>query len=325
MIFLDRESLSWGDNWRSSIDNTLTMSSFFIPVISPRYFKRPECRRELLDYHRQATARGNTKYLLPLNYASVVNFSGDNPDELIALTARTQYVDWTRLRLMDERSEEYRTGVNQLARRLVELQNEIEERERAAEAANPGSGGDQSIGLIDALDKVGELLPHWLNAVESDPVKIAQHDAIMRAYAEKRSRARPNQLLAIRHREATDLLEIAKDALALAEAYLSSTIELNPFVTALVRGVRASPESAEVLTPLRDAVLEAKQAIDAWAASPPSPVASGTWRKEAHLGRTFKDLADTHEKSENVRIEANQIVMTWFNEIEAATPSPVGH
>src|SRR3712207_1805690 len=49
-IFVDRTSIAWGEEWRARIDAALTSTTFFIPIISPRYFQRAECRRELLDF-----------------------------------------------------------------------------------------------------------------------------------------------------------------------------------------------------------------------------------------------------------------------------------
>jgi hypothetical protein len=46
-LFLDRDDLHWGDQWRHKIDAALSNVAFFVPVITPRYFASAECRREL--------------------------------------------------------------------------------------------------------------------------------------------------------------------------------------------------------------------------------------------------------------------------------------
>ncbi|MBD8468206.1 toll/interleukin-1 receptor domain-containing protein [Plantibacter sp. CFBP 8798] len=314
-MFVDRDDLAWGNQWRETIDGALSMSSFFIPVLSPRYFKRPECRRELLDFYAQAESRGVSKLLLPLNYVSVPAFGPEHSDELVALTARTQYVDWTSLRLQDPSTTDYRLSINRLAQRLVELQEEVRQIELEAEAAGSPEEATPT-GLLDALAKVDSLLPSWLAAVEKDPIKIAQHEAINLAYQRKRVRARnQQQQLALLHREATDLLPIARDALDLATIYSASTIDLHPHVTSLLRAVRVAPDFSDVLGPLMEAVSEAKLAIDGSELQPGQMKSADAWRERAHLGRTFRDLAETHEKSEKLRSEANEIVLSWHDQL----------
>src|SRR6266496_3910684 len=52
-LFLDTDSLEWGDEWRPKVDASLSSVAFFIPVLTPRYFQSVECRRELNFLTRQ--------------------------------------------------------------------------------------------------------------------------------------------------------------------------------------------------------------------------------------------------------------------------------
>jgi hypothetical protein len=49
-LFVDRESLAWGDAWRERIDVAIAGTTFFIPILTPRYFESSECRHELLKF-----------------------------------------------------------------------------------------------------------------------------------------------------------------------------------------------------------------------------------------------------------------------------------
>lgn len=51
-LFLDRDAIKWGDDWKNKVDSSLASVAFFIPVLTPRYFKSPECRRELQFFAR---------------------------------------------------------------------------------------------------------------------------------------------------------------------------------------------------------------------------------------------------------------------------------
>ena len=55
-LFIDHDSIAWGNEWRQRINYALAKPTFFIPIITPRYFTRPECRRELLALLRKRKA-----------------------------------------------------------------------------------------------------------------------------------------------------------------------------------------------------------------------------------------------------------------------------
>jgi hypothetical protein len=43
-LFLDKNSLEWGEQWKKKVDEGLGSVAFFIAVITPRYFMSAECR-----------------------------------------------------------------------------------------------------------------------------------------------------------------------------------------------------------------------------------------------------------------------------------------
>lgn len=36
-LFLDRDAIKWGEDWRDKIDSNLASVAFFVPVMTPRY------------------------------------------------------------------------------------------------------------------------------------------------------------------------------------------------------------------------------------------------------------------------------------------------
>ena len=55
-IFQDRNDIRWGENWRESIERSLNGVTFLIPILTPSFFKRQECRWEIslfLDREKQ--------------------------------------------------------------------------------------------------------------------------------------------------------------------------------------------------------------------------------------------------------------------------------
>lgn len=116
-LFLDRDDIAWGEDWRNKIDESLSSVGFFIAILTPRYFKSAECRRELQRFARRAENLGIKELVLPLLYVDVSSLHEDAPDDpLVVLVKTFQWVDWRELRFSDIDSGEYRRGVARLAR-----------------------------------------------------------------------------------------------------------------------------------------------------------------------------------------------------------------
>ena len=81
--------------------------------MTPRYFKSPECRRELNQFLQGALRMNRSELLLPLHYVDVPELSGENvsEDKLINQLRSFQWFDWREIRLTNIDSEKYRRGV----------------------------------------------------------------------------------------------------------------------------------------------------------------------------------------------------------------------
>lgn len=168
-LFLDRDSLSWGEIWREKIDGALGSVAFFIPVLTPRYFMSPECRRELQYFARKATSLGMKELVLPLHYVEVPALRQDDPkDDLVKLIRNFQWEDWTDLRFADLSSESYRRGVAKLAERLAEGNTEADKvavLPRALEVRGTEPGEDELPGFLDRVASSEESLPRLVSTV----------------------------------------------------------------------------------------------------------------------------------------------------------------
>ena len=192
-LFLDRDDLAWGDRWRDSIEEALAGITFFIPIVTPRYFRSEECRRELLTFARRARSAGVGELLLPILYTDVPGLDASADDEALSAVAGVQWEDWRELRLEDRESRAHRQGVYRLARRLVQIAGEVASKpvvgeetdedpsRRLAEASeaigaqgrdlggeqqHAPDGRDDPPGILDLLAEAEEALPRWTKTIE---------------------------------------------------------------------------------------------------------------------------------------------------------------
>jgi hypothetical protein len=313
-LFVDRTSIGWGDEWREKIDGALSASTFLVSVLSPTYFQRSECRRELIDFYREAESRALDKLLLPISYVAVPDFDAANPDEVVAIAARYQYEDWTSLRLKDPDSEEYRVSINTLAARLLALHAAMKDRERQNLDSLHASSGVPEVGFYEALEEINRRLPAWIEAVDQDVVHKAQFEATDMVYEQRLRRAPRAKHLSILHRFATDEVALMTVAGDLARNYSSLSVEMAPYIATVIRGARDTPAIVETLRPLYEAVTEAVERITR--KTPANKVEAVTyWLRWEKMGGIFKTIIAAHERSRQYRREGNALVLEWNTDL----------
>jgi len=322
-LFVDQTAVGWGDEWRRRINNALAETTFFIPIITPRYFARDECRRELLEFTAQARSLGISELVLPIRYAEVKNLTEQNPDEAIALTARMQYVDWTKLRLKGTSSPEYRTAVNALAVRLAHLASTIAEKQLSDElkSIDPAEE-DAEPGLAEIFDQINRILPLWVETMEVYQVATAQHDATWAIYGPRIQKAEKSgpasALFPLLQRLAAEDLPIAERALSQARTYAAKTIELDPLILAAARIGAEHPSEKSIFADLQAAIrLNQENRLKSDVRVNLGFETSLVWaQKRAHISKTMRRLAQTLALYERTISEANRIIQKWVEELK---------
>jgi hypothetical protein len=309
-MFRDRKSLQWGDIWRDRIDAALGQVPFFVAVITPKFVRSEECRRELLAFNGATADGARNKLILPILYIPVEGLTEDSDDEVLALIARTQYFDFTHLRLRGADDPDVLQAVNQLALRLRDLGNEVSTDKVANEFRTETESADD---LQTTLEFIGERLEAWMDGVEFDKVAGSQFRSIrdQRMARAARLSDMSGQKGAIRSvfvKLGQELLPIAEDRLEKAKNYSRLTIELDPFVTSAIRQVNERPIFSPLLDPLRDGVEEAYLNME-----PPNPDQDGyhipfeTFKYSQGLAEAARVISDSYIYVK----DGNEIVMQW--------------
>lgn len=323
VLFVDRTGVSWGDEWRRRIDGALAETTFFVPIITPRYFTRFECRRELLDFSTHAKSLGTDELILPIWYAKVNDFTEQNPDEAVALVARMQHIDWTKLRLAGASSSEYRAAVNSLATRLAEVASAIAETQLSEELQDAKNPEASELGLVELFDRINDILPVWTDALEASDVVQAQFIATWTVYSDRITKAErsspPSAQFALLQRLAIDELPLAEKTLKISQEFAAKTIELDPLVLAAVRigGVHLSDRA--IFTDLNSAISRARGNISNNEALSkiPAIISAADWaQKRAHISRAMNRLAQTWRLVDRAKGEANRIIIRWSEELK---------
>ncbi|MEV5340257.1 toll/interleukin-1 receptor domain-containing protein [Streptomyces sp. NPDC052676] len=250
-VFIDKKDIRWGDEWRKRIDSALNGSTFFMPIITPRFLKSEECRREILTFIGHAKSLGLQELLLPILYFDVPQLrEPDSSDEVVALIAERQYVDWTKLRLEDEDSPAYRKEVNRLAVRLVEIIEQTAEVEPPPILLPDSTDAEDEPGMLELMADAESALPGWAQVMEDFNVTVREvGERVTRANEEStRSDARGGGFagrLRIMNELSKDLKDPVDRMSQLGNDYSAAIVKIDPGVLGLIRMVEEEGVTAE--------------------------------------------------------------------------------
>jgi methyl-accepting chemotaxis protein len=333
-IFIDRDDIAWGDQWRTRINNALQATTFFIAIVTPRFLQSTECRRELLQFSGEARSLGLQELLLPVLYAPVASLEeGENSgDEIVALLSRTQRVDWTQLRLLDEQSAEYRQAINRLASRLAEISDGIQNNPQNLPeigAAVDSTEDLEAPGIVDLLAVAEQTYPRWGETVEEIARCLNELEKIANPYAErmqKNDRAGhgfKGRLTLIRQ-FSMDIDPVAEKMLELGSSYTSDLIKIDPAMLTLARMATDATEEADT-DGVREFFAIARQLAQSSAeAVAEMRVLSDTLTE---VGRTSRDLRKITQKISTAlrsMIDGQSIIDEWIRRIDEIDDGPQG-
>jgi hypothetical protein len=182
-LFLDRDNLQWGEAWREKIEKTLAAVAFFIPVLTPRYFQRKECRAELQQFAQKAEKLGVSELVMPILYVDVPGMHDPSPaDDLMRLVRGFEWEDWTEHRLSDVDSAEYRTGVARLAARLVGANRKAESGSTPiTEELQGEQEAEEQPGWLDQIAGGERDLPLWSQTMTEITAEVESLGKVMEA------------------------------------------------------------------------------------------------------------------------------------------------
>jgi ABC-type transporter Mla subunit MlaD len=267
-LFVDRD-LEWGDEWKRRIDEALQETTFFIPIITPRYFKSDECRREFIKFRTASEEFGVEQLLLPIYYVEVPEMEVDEPeDKLMAVVKTIQREDMRKIRLKNETDADHRAMVNGLASRLLKIATETDAQPTAVEVGKvkfvpqdveEPLGGEQAAsssedggatapvasenveGFLEVLAAGEEAIPKWGKVAErlADELRSINEiteEATAKMTAENESgTATFASRLAAANRFAHRLDQPADNLATIGQEYSEQLITVDPAVQTLIR------------------------------------------------------------------------------------------
>ncbi|MER5673352.1 toll/interleukin-1 receptor domain-containing protein [Pseudonocardia alni] len=125
-VFLDRQSIGWGDDWQEEIREGVSGAMVFMPLLTRRYFESVACREELLAFYNGADELAATDLLLPVVILGKSFIRIDSDDFVVHVVASRQYRDLQNAVIAGPGTAEWRRALIDLANDLVDAVERIE-------------------------------------------------------------------------------------------------------------------------------------------------------------------------------------------------------
>jgi len=146
-IFQDRKDISWGQQWKRRIDDTIDATTFLIPIITAGFFKSPQCRDEVERFLEREKELRRTDLILPIYYVNCPALSNEdlrNGDGVAQVIAARQYADWRELRFESFTNPSVAKTLAALASQIVRsLDHALPEGSAGGEIGSHESDGGQ--------------------------------------------------------------------------------------------------------------------------------------------------------------------------------------
>ena len=162
-IFVDRETIGWGEDWREGIRQGIESAAIFMPIVTRQYFERPSCREELLAFYNEAVHLRATGLILPVVLLGHSYLSTESTDVASRIIAERQYKDLKETWTDGPRSATWRKTMTALATQLVEA---VTAAEQALSSAPPLPASAEHDDDAPGAAEVSEALELFQQEVE---------------------------------------------------------------------------------------------------------------------------------------------------------------
>lgn len=240
-VFVDKDGIEWGANWKNAINEALLNTVIFIPILTPTYLKRPSCLGELRNavsvFREKKIAYG----IFPIRFTNVDAALKNFPDDDLANTlSETQASNFYEIRTRDPESSVYQDYVATLVAKLVEVDQWLCEGhlnlvKQASETLQETQDG--FLDRLAALEAEGENQARILNSMTENMAAIgllAQEKTIELKESDAKNKGIAAKLIITR--------SMAKELGPLADEFYANCREFTQSVETMGAGVSAYVE-----------------------------------------------------------------------------------
>lgn len=148
-IFVDRDDIGWGEDWRQKIFDSIKQATFLIPIITMRYFDSDACREEFIAFYEDAKRIGVTDLIMPIVLAGGSRITADSTSEEMRIVHGLQHISIENAFIEGFDSPQWNRLIGRMVRELssavTKAESKLVDREsRSAASSDTVSDGEQA-------------------------------------------------------------------------------------------------------------------------------------------------------------------------------------
>ncbi|HEV7615094.1 MAG TPA: toll/interleukin-1 receptor domain-containing protein [Solirubrobacterales bacterium] len=244
-LFVDRESIQWGEAWEQRIDSAIAGTTFFIPIVTPSYFQSQACRQELLKFVREAERLGLEQLLMSVYWVTVPELEDEpelSTDEAIRVVAKYNWQDLREESFEERDSAIYRKAVREIARELgkrADLARKVGDIPVSHIATDTpiesSSEANEPPGIIESFVTTEDQLPRAGSLLQKIGEEMDSINSMMEGFGDKAKGASSRgqgmkAVLTLTNRLAQEMSEPASEIANAGHEYGQVLAELDPAV-----------------------------------------------------------------------------------------------
>ncbi|MDN3222988.1 right-handed parallel beta-helix repeat-containing protein [Pseudomonas nunensis] len=122
-IFQDKTHISWGQQWKQRLDESIDASTFLIPIITPSFFNSEACRDEVMRFLAREKELGRNDLILPVYYVKCKVLDDKDKrkqDPLAEIIASHNVFDWRDMRFEPSTNPDVWKAFSRMAQQIVD-------------------------------------------------------------------------------------------------------------------------------------------------------------------------------------------------------------
>lgn len=264
-VFIDKESIKWGDEWRGIINRSLDATNFMLPAITRRYLTSFACKEEYSEF-KNALKRSSGGRILPLLWVDNddTRRTAEN-DPLFEDLYDLQYIKVDHLRFLSKADPDYQNTVRAITEKLHEVivehqtihipadqSNEDESKEEPSEEgfAEKFEKLESSVDeMMDALNHANEDFNEISNTMNENPFPNGSNASAIVAWTRMMASSTSENVAS------------AKKNISIVSNKWEVLYDTTSILIDLIEGFPAGQERTNNLTSLEQMLISFKQTI----------------------------------------------------------------
>lgn len=159
-VFIDTESIRWGEDWKQELSRRIESTNFIMPAITPSYIRSDACRKELIEFAGRTKDMRNSRVLALIWKDINTDASALSHDPVLKIVKDHQWMSAEGIADLDPKSREYKKHAEKLAESLHGTICQIAEQP----AKTTEKADCEERDLLGALASVQGSMPEFMDA-----------------------------------------------------------------------------------------------------------------------------------------------------------------